>query len=281
MRAKFKSKCLICCVQRDDVVTIPDGNFVLQSGDKIGITATPAQIQEFLTDIGYIQKRIKSVMILGGSKTAIYLAKMLEASGVSVKIIEQNIEICHQLSEELPRSVIIHGDGAHQELLDEEGIDSTDAFITLTGMDEENILISYYAVQRGVPKIITKVSKDELLSTAEKLGLDSVITPKKIVSDVIVRYARAIENTKGSNVETLYKLMDDNCEAIEFKVKSGSKVVGIPFKYMKMKPMTLIAGILRGNQAITPSGDDQISLEDRVIIISSGQHFSDLDDILR
>ena len=281
MRAKFKTKCLICSVQRNDEVTIPDGNFVLNSGDKIGIAATPANIQEFLTEIGYIQKRIKSVMILGGSKTAIYLAKMLEASGVSVKIIEQNLEVCHQLSEELPKSVIIHGDGAHQELLDEEGIASTDAFISLTGMDEENILISYYAASRGVPKVITKVSKDELFVMAEKLGLDSIITPKKIVADLIVRYARAIENTKGSNVETLYKLMDDKCEALEFKVQSGAKVTGIPLKYMKLKPMILIAGIIRGNQPITPTGDDIISLGDRVIIFSTDLHLNNLDDILR
>ena len=281
MRSKLKTKCLICSVQRNDTVTIPDGNFVLNSGDKIGITATPAHIQEFLTEIGYIQKRIKSVMILGGSKTAIYLAKMLEASGVSVKVIEQNLEVCHQLSEELPKSVIIHGDGAHQELLDEEGIASTDAFISLTGMDEENILISYYALSRGVPKIITKVSKDELFVMAERLGLDSVITPKKIVADLIVRYARAIDNSKGSNVETLYKLMDDKCEAIEFKVKSGSKTIGVPLKNMKLKPMILIAGILRGNQPITPSGDDQIALGDRVIVFSTDQHLNDLDDILR
>lgn len=281
MRKKFKSSFLICVVQRGDKVVIPDGNFVLKGGDKIGIAATPAEIQRLLKELKIMQKQARSVMILGASTTAYYLAKMLLNSGNSVKIIEKNPDRCQHFSELLPDAVIINGDGAQQELLLEEGIRSVDAFVSLTGMDEQNILISYFASSQNVPKVICKINRDEFTATADRLGLDCIISPKKIISDVIVRYARALHNSIGSNMETLYRLMDGSAEALEFNISSDCSLIGIPLKKMKTKDNILIAGIIRGRKTIIPSGEDTIQALDNVIIFASGHILNDVTDILK
>lgn len=282
MREKYKTRVLICVVQRGEEVYIPGGNFVLRSGDKIGLTASPIEINKFLRQIGLLQKKAKSVMIMGGGKTAYYLAKMLESGGSDVKVVEIDEKTAEQLTEELPASVIIHGDGAQQELLLEEGLRSTDAFVTLTGLDEQNILISIYAMSQNVPKVIAKVSRDELSAMAEKLGLDCIVNPRKIVSDVLVQYARALENSHGTSVETLYKLMDGHAEALEFHVhQSIEGLTDIPLKLLQRKPNILIAGIIRGRKTIVPGGDDCISAGDRVVVLAANQRLSDLSDILK
>lgn len=224
---------------------------------------------------------IYDVMLLGGSRTAHYLADMLTAGGVSVKIIERDEKTCSELCEAIPKAVIIHGDGAQQELLLEEGLRSLDAFVSLTGMDEENILISIFAAAQKVPKVISKINRDELASLAERLGLDCIVSPKKIISDVLVQYARALQNSLGSNIETLYKLMDGKAEALEFNVRADSKLTGIPLKDLNIKPNILIAGILRYRKTIIPAGDDVIMPDDRVIIVAADQRLSDLSDILK
>lgn len=281
LRDLYKAKFLVCAVQRNGVVTIPDGNFVLKKGDKIGLTASPAEIEKFLRAIGFLQKQARNVMILGGSRTAYYLAKMLSDIGSSVKIIERDPQVCSDLCESLPKAVIIQGDGAQQELLLEEGLRSIDAFVSLTGMDEENILISIFAALQNVPKVISKINRDELSSMAEKLGLDCMVSPKKIISDVMVRYARALQNSVGSNVETLYKLMDDQAEALEFNAKTDPKMTDIPLKDLQLKPNILIAGIIRDRKTIIPAGDDRILSGDRVIILAANQRLNDLSDILK
>lgn len=281
LHLKYKSKVLICVVQRGEQVYIPDGNFVLQKGDKIGITAAPSEIQKLLKALGVLQKQSKFVMILGGSKTAYYLSKMLISSGASVKIIESRLERCNELGEKLPKATVIHGDGAQQELLLEEGLRSIDAFVALTGMDEENILISIFAAANSVPKVISKVNRNELGLMAERLGLDCIVSPKDIISDILVRYARALENSMGSNVETLYKLMDGKAEALEFKVNPHAKVTDIPLKDLKFKPDIIIGGIIRGRKTIIPGGDDVILSGDRVIVIARDQRLQDLSDIIR
>ena len=281
LRNTYKTPVLFCTVQRGDEVYIPSGDFVLKSGDRVGITAAPSEIVKFLRELGLLQKKARSVMLLGGSKTAFYLAKLLAASGANVKIIEQNAEVAQELSEKLPGVAIVHGDGAQQELLLEEGIREVDAFVSLTGMDEENILISIYAASQNVPKVISKINRDELASMAEKLGLDSFISPSRIISDVLVQYARALENSRGSQVETLYKLMDGRAEALEFRVKQAAEgLTEIPLRALKLKPNILIAGIIRGRRTIVPGGEDVIRLGDRVIILAGGHRLSDLSDIL-
>ena len=280
LRKKYDVKLLVCVVQRDNEVFIPDGSFVLKSGDKIGITATTSEILRFLKMLGVMQKQARNIMILGGSRTAYYLSKMLMGIGNTVKIVEKDHKRCLELSETLPNAVIINGDGAGQELLNEEGLSSMDAFISLTGMDEENILISFYAAAQNVPKVISKVNRDEFMYLAEKIGLDCTISPKNIISDILVRYARALENSLGSNVETLYQIMDAKAEALEFNIVGDSAVTEIPLKDMKLKPNTLIAGIMRGRKIIIPSGDDMILPEDKVVIITSGYKLNDISDIL-
>ena len=220
-------------------------------------------------------------MLLGGSRTAHYLAEMLLESGGSVKIIEQNLEVCERLSEALPNAVILNGDGAQQEILLEEGIRSLDAFVALTNMDEANILLSIFAYNQSVPKAIAKVHRDELVGMAEHLGLDCIVSPKRMISDVLVSYARALENSVGSNIETLYKIADGKAEALEFNVKQDSKVVGIPLKDLESKKGILIAGIIRDNKTIIPSGGDVILSGDSVVVISSEHRLGDLDDILK
>jgi trk system potassium uptake protein TrkA len=281
LRSKYDAKVLVCCVKRGDETYIPDGNFVLKGDDRVGITGSPAEMQKIFKRLGLLTKQSKSVMILGGGKIAQYLSDMLLTIGSNVKIIERNEAVALRLCEDLPKAVIICGDGARQELLVEEGIKDQDAFVSLTGSDEENILISIFASSQGVPKSISKVNRDELASMADKLGVDTIISPRKIVSDLIVSYARALQNSLGSNVETLYKLMDGEAEALEFNVKQDPRLTDIPLKELTLKKNILIAGIIRDRKTIIPGGNDIIMAGDKVVVIAAGIKLSDLSDILR
>jgi len=281
LRSKYSAKFLICAVEREDKAYIPDGNFVLKSGDKIALTANHAEIAKLLKEMGILQKQARNIMILGGSRTSYYLAKMLTASGNKVTIIERDNKLCEELCEALPKATVINGDGANQELLLEEGLRSLDAFVALTGIDEENILLSSFANTQDVPKVIAKINRDELIPLAEHWGLDSFISPKKIISDVLLRYARALENSAGSSVETLYKIMDGKVEVLEFSVKPDFPKIGIAFKDLTTKPNTLIAGILRERKTIIPSGADMLLAGDKVVVTASNQRITNLADILK
>ena len=281
LRKKYKSNFLIGLVMRNDEVYVPDGNFVIEQGDRVGIIATPHEIHKFFKTVGVMKKQAKNVMILGASTTAFYLAKMLLNAGSAVTIIDKDKERCELAAQRLPGAVVINGDGASQEVLLEEGLLTSDALVTLTGLDEENILVSFFAMSQNVPKVIAKINRNELIAMAEKLGIDSIISPKRIVSDVIIRYARALQNYVGSNVETLYKFMDGRIEALEFNVSSDFKAQQIPLKDMPIKPNVLIGGIIRKRKAFIPTGDDFIQAGDRVVVIAEGQKMNDLSDILR
>ena len=281
VRAKFNAKFLICAVQRGEEAYIPDGNFVLNSGDRIGVTATPAEITKLLKELGLMQKKAKNIMVLGGGRIAYYLAKKLTNAGISTTIIERDKSLCEALCEAIPKAVVINGDGAEQEVLIEEGLNSVDAFVSLTGIDEENILVSAFAQSQNVPKVITKVNREELIPMADHLGLDCIITPKKMVCDIMVQYARALENSAGSSMETLYKLMDDKVEALEFKVKPDFPKLNVTFKELFTKPNTLIAGIIRDRKIIIPSGEDVLLAGDRVVLFAANQRINTLLDILK
>jgi trk system potassium uptake protein TrkA len=220
-------------------------------------------------------------MILGGSRTGYYLAKRLLNAGVSVKIIEQDRALCEDLCELLPKATVINGDGAQQELLMEEGLAETDAFVSLTGMDEQNVLVSYFAGSQNVPKVISKINRSEMAAMADRLGLDCIISLQNIVADVLVRYARALHNSMGSTIETLYSLMDDRAEAIEFLVQDEPTLVDIPLKDLQLKPNILIAGIIRNRRPIIPAGDDRILAGDKVVLLVAGQRLQELKDILK
>ena len=281
LRRKYNAKFLICAVRRGETVHIPNGNFALESGDRIGLTAPPTEIQKLLKLMGVSRKQARSVMILGGSRTAYYLAKLLIAGGNTVRIIDRDEERCRQLAAELPEAVLIHGDGAEQELLLEEGLESVDAFVALTGMDEENILISIFAANKRVPKVVAKVNRPELAAMARNLGLECLISPRKSVSDLTTSYVRALENSAGSRIETLYKLMDSGVEALEFLAAPDFPGLKTPLKELQLKPNMIIAGIARGRRANIPTGDDVIEAGDRVIVIVADQQLSDLSDILQ
>jgi trk system potassium uptake protein TrkA len=282
LREKQNVEFLIGAVMRNDEAIIPDGSFELAAGDVVSIIATPNDMQKLLKGLGILTKHARSVMILGGSKTAYYLAKMLLSSGNEVKIIEKDPDRCEELSDVIPKAVLIHGDGSEQELLLEEGLRSLDAFVALTGMDEENILMSIFASTQNVPKVISKVNREEMVKMAYQLGLDSVISTKSVTSDIILRYTRALENTLGSSIESLYKIMDGKAETLEFKVDDDKNFIGIPIKELEIKRGILIAGITRANKkTLIPSGDDVIMSGDRVIIISAEHRVAKLSDILR
>ena len=280
LRSKFNVKVLVCCILRGDEVFIPDGNFVLKSGDRIGIIANHTEFQKLFKHSGQTQKPAKDIILLGGGRVSYYLAEMLTNIGSNVKIIEKDEKVCESLCEQLPKTTVIHGDGAQQELLIEEGLLKTDAFLSLTGMDEQNILISIFASSHNVPQVIAKVNRDELAGMAEKLGLDTMISPKKIVADQIISYARALQNSLGSSIETLYKCMDGKAEALEFNVRENPRLTGIPLKDLKLRKNILIGGIIRDRKTIIPGGNDMIMDGDKVVVIAANHRLQDLSDIL-
>jgi trk system potassium uptake protein TrkA len=281
LRKKFSIPFLVCTVERGDDVFIPDGRFVLRSGDTVGIVAAPQDFPKLLKRFDLMHKQARSIMILGGSRAAYYLAKKLSFIGNTVKIIDKDPVRCREIAALLPSISVVEGDGTHQELLYEEGIRSMDAFIALTGTDEENILLSVFASSIGVPTVITKVNSDELARIAARLGLDCVISPKKAVTDRVSSYARALQNTDGGKIETLYRIADEKAEALEFLVGDDFRGQGITLADLPLRPNTLIAGIVRGRQSIIPSGADCILPGDRVIVISGGRIYRDLSDILK
>ncbi|MBQ7642837.1 MAG: Trk system potassium transporter TrkA, partial [Clostridia bacterium] len=280
LRKKTKEKFLICTVRRGDKYYIPQGNFRLKGGDRVGVIASHRDTQKVLKALGISHKPIHDVIIMGGGKTSYYLAKLLIESHISVKVIEQDEAKCKDFLEAIPEATVICGNGMDQDLLQEEGIATADAFVALTGRDEENILISFYAMSQKVPKVVSKVNGEELSSIAEKLGLDCIVSPKKIVADVLTRYARALHDSEGSTVETLYSLFNGGAEALEFNVLPDFEYAGIPLKQMRFKDDCLVAGIIRGREAIIPAGDDTINAGDKVIVIAAGKRIYELSEII-
>ena len=281
LRKKYTAKFLICAVLRDGEIFIPDGRFELKLGDRIALSAAPNEIHKLLKKLGILKRQSRNVMILGASRITFYLSKMLLSSGISVKIIEKDLAKCNEFAKILPGAVIINGDVSKEELLVEEGIKNMDAFVALTDNDEENILNSFFVSDMSVPTVVTRIDRKEHNATAKKLGLDCIMSPQKSVSGLILRYVRSIENSMGSNVERLYKVMDNKAEALEFNVLSDFKYCGIPLKDMKFKSNILISGILRDRKPIIPAGDDVILPGDKVVVLSTGHQFNDLSDIVR
>lgn len=280
LRKHSPGKFLICSVLRENEVIIPDGRFELKGGDRIAVTAAPMEIGKLLRSFGLITRKAKDVMILGASRIAYYLSQSLIASGHNVTVIDKNAKRCEEFAESLPGVTVIHGDGADQDMLIEEGLAQKDAFVSLTGFDENNILISYFASSQNVPKVIAKVNRPEFYPIAGKLGIDTIITPIQTVADEVVRYARALQNSVGSNVEKLYKIMDGKAEALEFNVSADFSHAGKALKEIKFKQNILIAGILRNRRPIVPNGDDVIMPGDKVIVIAANHRLYDLADII-
>lgn len=277
----LKGKVRVCSVERENEVFIPNGDFVLNGGDKISIVTRPETALKFFKRINVATDKSRDVVILGGGKITYYLAKNLLKAGVDVKIIERNAERCHQLAEILPEAVIIHGDCMDQDLLLSEGIEHANGVAALMDLDEKNILISMYIKSVSKTKVITKVNNTSFDEIMDKLNIECIVHPKQIAGEYIARYIRAMQNSAGSNVETLYRLSDNRIEALEFRVRDSSKVAGIPIKDLELKDNLQIICINRQGKIILPHGDDVISPNDMVMIITMHKGLGRLEDILR
>lgn len=280
-RQRFGS-ILVCMSVRDEKVIIPDGQYQIQSGDRIFITGQAYDMMKFFKLYGEDKKRIRSTLIVGGGRITYYIMKALEKahSKIEATIIEIDKDKAEFLSQEFPNATVIFADGTDHAILEEHGLENYDSFISLTGVDEENLVMSVFARHKGVKKIITKMSRVEILKILSLVQLKTIITPKQIVANEIVQFVRALANAQGSNIEALYRLADNEVEVMQFKVTKNSNLCNIPLVELKMKKNTLIAYIMRNNELIFPTGSDQLHEHDRVLVVTTEKMFDDLDDIL-
>ncbi|MBR1743060.1 MAG: Trk system potassium transporter TrkA [Lachnospiraceae bacterium] len=277
---RYSSNILICAIERNGEVFIPSGNSHIEQGDMISFLGSREDAAGFLSTIGFQTHKVKNTMIIGGGKASYYLAKQLLQMGIDVKIIEQNRKRCEELSILLPKAIIINGDGTDQELLVEEGIDHIESFVPLTGIDEENIMLTLYARQVSDAKVITKINRMTFKNVIDQLELGSVFFPRYITAEKITAYVRAKKASINSNVETLYHMFDSKAEAIEFRVNERSEVTNIPLMDLPLKKNLLVACIIRNGLPIIPTGRDDIQIGDTVMIVTTHTGFNDLQDIL-
>lgn len=282
IRTTLKCNVLVCMVNRNEEVIIPrGGDFVFQEGDMVAIIASPAEANSFFRKIGIGTPPVHTAMIVGGGTIAFYLARRLISVGISTKIIERNPERCEFLSEMLPKATVICGDGTDQNLLLSEGVDEVDGFAALTGLDEENILLSLYVKKTSHAKVVTKVNRISFSSVINDLNLDSITYPRLLTAENIIKQARSMNNASlDSNVETLYKLEEGKAEAVEFSIKEESAVTGIPLLNLHIKKNILIGCITRGSQVIIPGGQDEIRVGDSVVVVLTNDRLHNIGDIL-
>ena len=270
MSSVVKCKVLVCAVLRSGTAVAPRGNFVLREGDRIFVTAPTADLTLLLKNLGIITRKIRNVMLCGGGRVSYYLADLLEKDKISVKLLERNYDRCVELAQKLPNTSIIHTDCSSQSALEDQGICSCDALVTLTGTDETNMVISLYGGSCGVGTIITKLSRGENSSIADSMNLGSLITPKELCCNHIVRYVRAMQNQTGAAV-SVHAIADGQAEAVEFLVDSSTKNCGIPLKQMKLKPNVLLASIIHGTKTQLPNGDSTFLEGDTIVVVTSGR----------
>lgn len=276
---KLTTKVLICAVQRGNEVIIPSGRFEIQEGDRIHFTSNAKMLGDFLAEVKLEKSPLKNVMIVGGGRISYYLADALSKKKHTVKLIENDMQKAEELAEALPQVTVICGNGTQHELLIEEGIEAMDAFVALTDIDEENIIVSMFAKKMHVKKAITRVKSDDLQGMLDELGIENNVSPKQVVADVIISYIRALANTVGSNVLTLYRLVNNQVEALEFAAKKQARFYNQPLKTLKIKKNCLIACIIRQNEVIIPGGDSHIALGDNVVVVTTHKNFDDLADV--
>ena len=280
----IRVRVLICAVSRREETYIPSGDFVLQAGDKIYLTAAPHELELFFRHLGVFRGRASSVMIVGASKLCYYLASQLIDMGMSVKIVDQNRQRCVEIEERLPKALVIVGDGTDSELLQEEGIGQTDAFVAITGLDEANILMSMSAARQSRDcKVVAKINRRSLMELVSTEGMiDSVVSTGAVTTELILKYIRAMKNATGSQVKTLHRIVDEKVEALEFGIKQNYPFVGVPLRDLRIKSGILVAGIVRRSGGIViPTGDDVINQGDDVIVVSTDTEIQDIRDIFQ
>ncbi|MDL2225676.1 Trk system potassium transporter TrkA [Eubacteriales bacterium OttesenSCG-928-M02] len=274
------ARMLVCAVQREGEVIIPGGDFVLLQGDKIYVTAPVTELGKLIKGLGIPQKRIRDVMLIGGSRISYYLSRFMIEAGIEVTILESNRKRCMELAEALPKANIINEDGSVKQVLLSEGIEKADAVIPLTNIDEINLLISMYANYINVPKVITKINRTEFIEVFLDKGIDCIVSPKTLTANDIVQYVRAMYNTVGGSVLTVHRLVDDQVEALEFNVTKDNKYLGKSLREIPVKPNILIACINRGRRPIIPQGSDTIEMGDTLVVVATThQKIFDLNDI--
>ena len=277
---KCEADVIICAVLRDGVTTIPKGSFKLKANDKINVVGTIKDIREFLDFADLVSEQTKKVMIAGGGQTSYYLAKFLLDMKMKVKIIEIDPDRCRELSEDLEDALIINGDASNQNVLYEEGIEETDAFISLTSIDEENIVYSMFASLKKVPRIITKVNHIDLDGVIEEANIDTVITPHRIATDNIVKFVRALNNSKNGGCEAIYTFENENYEIQEFSVRDDFKKFNVKIKDLNIKDGVLLIAIQRGRNIIIPTGESEIKENDTIVLIDNSDLIMNINDIL-
>ncbi len=276
---KLNTKVLICAVQRGNDVIIPSGSFQIAEGDRIHFTSDAKALGDFLAEIRLVKSPLKNVMIVGGGRIGYYLADALTKKKYVVKVIESNRAHAAELAQQLPDATIICGNGTQHDLLIEEGIEAMDAFAALTDIDEENMIVSMYARKKAVRKAITCIKHDDLYEMLGELGIENTVSPRHIVANRITSYVRALANTRGSNVLTLYQLVNNRVEALEFAARKQEPFLDKPLRELRIKPGCLIGCIIRHNEVIIPGGDTQIKLGDNVVVVTVHKSFADLMDV--
>lgn len=280
MSSKLDCDILVCGVERGDDAFIPGGDFTLKGGDYVSVVSSFTGAPEFFKKIKVKTNRVKDAMIVGGGATAYYLAKQLLATGIKVKLIEQNEERCDELCRILPKADIIHADGTDNRVLTEEGIQRAESFVSLTNIDEENVMLSLYAKSKMSGKVITKINRiayDEVIS---RLELGATVYPKNTTAEYIVKFVRAKQNSIGSNIEAMHYILNGKAEALEFRISDKSPISGVAIENLKLKKNTLIACITRSGKIIIPRGRDVIEAGDTVIVVTTHTGFKDIKDIL-
>lgn len=268
MSSLVKCRVLVCAVLRAGQAVAPSGHFVLQEGDRIFVTAPTSDLAMLLKNLNITTRPVHRVLLCGGGRVAYYLAQALEKDKISVKLLERNRERCLALAESLPETEVIYGDCSNQSVLEEQGIQACDAVVALTGLDETNMILSMYANARGVNQTVTKLSREEIISIANTMALGSIISPKELCSNIIVRYVRAMENQTGAAV-SVHAIADGQAEAVEFLVDEHTPNCGVPLRDMRLKPNVLIASIIHGTQTEIPGGDSQFVPGDRIVVVTS------------
>ena len=277
---RFGARVLVALVEREGNALIPNGSTVLRSGDRLSITGSSRELRRFFVAIGEYKRPVRRVMIMGGGRTAVYLTRLLEESGIDVTIVERSRERCDLLCDLVPQAHIVCGDATFSDVLQEDGIATVDGFVALTGDDGDNIITSLYARSCRVEKVVTKVNHEHFADILNDSGLDSIVSPKEIVALQLARYVRGLSDSAGSSVETLYRLVDGKVEVLEFQVLEESACVHVPLRELRLRENILISALIRGSRTILPNGSTVIMPGDHAIVVTAAGRLRSLDEIL-
>lgn len=263
-----KCKVLVCAVLRDGDAITPGGNFVLREGDRIFVTAPTINLSTLLKNLNIVTRKVRKVLLCGGGRVSLYLAELLCKDGIDVSIIENDYGRCVQLATALPDATVLCGDATDKSLLEEHGLTGCDALVSLTGIDELNMIISLYANTRGVPHVITKLGHTENRSISNNLSLGSVVSPRELCCDNIIRYVRAMSNHSGT-AESVHSIADGQVEAVEFRVDQHTQYQSIPLKDIRLREGVLLVSITHGSVTEIPGGNSIFLEGDTIVAVTS------------